>query len=110
MKVEHKGHTTIIKNTDGNSIDFLEKLTNEYHSFQNVNLIVDLSHDKELSIFNVKLYTTIIKQHAKNKKSFVIVHDSIDYNAVPKNIVLVPTILEAHDIIEMDEIERDLGF
>lgn len=110
MKVEHKGHTTIIRNTEANSIDFLEKLTNEYHSFQNQNLIVDLSHDKELTIFNVKLYSDIVKKHNKNKKSFVLVHNSIDFNAVPKNIVLVPTVLEAHDIIEMDEIERDLGF
>ena len=25
-------------------------------------------------------------------------------------LVVVPTLQEAHDIIEMDEIERDLGF
>ena len=25
-------------------------------------------------------------------------------------LVVVPSVLEAHDIIEMDEIERDLGF
>jgi hypothetical protein len=34
------------------------------------------------------------------------VHPSLDYNAVR----IVPSILEAHDIIEMEEIERDLGF
>jgi hypothetical protein len=25
-------------------------------------------------------------------------------------MVIVPTLLEAHDVIEMEEIERDLGF
>jgi hypothetical protein len=40
----------------------------------------------------------------------VLVTDSIDYNKVPSSITLVPTLLEAHDIIEMEEIERDLGF
>ena len=29
---------------------------------------------------------------------------------IPDNFIVVPTILEANDIIEMEEIERDLGF
>jgi hypothetical protein len=33
----------------------------------------------------------------------------LDYNAVPDTLTVVPSILEAHDIIEMEEIERDLG-
>jgi hypothetical protein len=33
----------------------------------------------------------------------------LDYNAVPDTLTVVPSILEAHDI-EMEEIERDLGF
>jgi hypothetical protein len=48
--------------------------------------------------------------HCKGKKSFVIVAENIDFNAVPKSLVVVPSVLEAHDIIDMDEIERDLGF
>jgi hypothetical protein len=48
--------------------------------------------------------------HSKGKKSFVIVAENIDFNALPKSLVVVPSILEAHDIIDMDEIERDLGF
>ena len=34
----------------------------------------------------------------------------IDFNAVPNKLTVVPSNLEAHDIIEMEEIERDLGF
>jgi hypothetical protein len=34
----------------------------------------------------------------------------IDYNAVPDTLTVVPSLLEANDIIEMEEIERDLGF
>ena len=50
------------------------------------------------------------KLHKKEKKSFVIVAENIDYNAVSSNLIVVPSLLEAHDIIEMEEIERDLGF
>ncbi|GGC88739.1 hypothetical protein GCM10011508_15030 [Flavobacterium lutivivi] len=110
MKVEHKGHTTIVKDTIGNTEDFLKKFEHEYGSFKNSNLIIDLSHDKEITLAKVKLFSELSKKHRKQKKSFVLVADNIDFNSVPSKMTLVPTVLEAHDIIEMEEIERDLGF
>ncbi|TBX67578.1 ribonuclease Z [Flavobacterium silvisoli] len=110
MKVEHKGHTTIIKNTQGKTEEFLQKLLHEYHTFKNQNLILDLSHDKALTVDDVKAFADITKSHKKEKKSLVLVADNVNFNAVPKSITVVPTLLEAHDIIELEEIERDLGF
>ena len=110
MKVEQKGHTTTIRNTQSSTAEFYQKLHHEYNSFKSQNIIVDLSHDKALTMDDVKLFTDLIKTHAKAKKSLVLVTNSVNFNVVPKNITLVPTILEAHDIIEMEEIERDLGF
>ncbi|WP_333599650.1 ribonuclease Z [Flavobacterium sp.] len=110
MKVEHKGHTTIIRNTQGKTADFLQKLLQEYHTYKSQNLILDLTHDKELTMDDVKAFTDMAKAQKKEKKSLVLVADNLNFNAVPKSITLVPTLLEAHDIIEMEEIERDLGF
>ena len=110
MKVEQRGHTTIIKNTQGNTADFQVKIVHEYNSFKLQNLILDLSHDKNLTMKDIKSFVNLTKQHKKGKKSLVLVTDSIDFNAVPTSVTVVPTILEAHDIIEMEEIERDLGF
>jgi hypothetical protein len=110
MKVEQKGHTTIIKDTVGQTAEFLMKVTHEHNTFKNSNLILDLTHDKNLSLEDVKSFSELIKLHKKQNKSIVLVADSVNFNAVPKSIILVPTILEAHDIIEMEEIERDLGF
>ena len=110
MKVVQKGHTTTIRNTQGSTAEFFQKLNHEYNSFKSQNLIIDLSHDKALTMDDIKLFIDLTKIHAKGKKSLVLVADKLNYNAVPKNITLVPTILEAHDIIEMEEIERDLGF
>ena len=56
------------------------------------------------------MFSDLSKTHKKLKKSFVIVADGIDFNAVPTKLIVVPSVLEAHDIIEMEEIERDLGF
>jgi hypothetical protein len=44
MKVEEKGHTIIIKDTHGDSNKFLEKLTAEYNSFKNKNLVLGMQN------------------------------------------------------------------
>jgi hypothetical protein len=110
MKVDQKGHTTIIKDTEGNTSVFLKKVTDQYHSFNDVNLILDISHDKSVDLDAIKLFKDLSKSHKKSKKSLVIVAEGIDFNKIPSSLLVVPTLLEAHDIIEMEEIERDLGF
>ena len=110
MKVEQKGPVTIIKNTQCSTKEFYQKLQHEYNSFKTQNLIIDLSHDKAITIKDINLFLEIVKYHSKSKKSLVFVTDIINFNDVPERITVVPTILEAYDIIEMEEIERDLGF
>jgi hypothetical protein len=110
MKVEQKGHTTIIKDTQGDILSFLEKITNELNSFKTQNLILDVSSNKSVSLKDIKLFAEASKVHKKNKKSFVMVASDLDFNAIPAKMIVVPSQLEARDIIEMEEIERDLGF
>ena len=110
MKVEQKGHTTTIKNTQYNTAEFYQKLSKEYYSYKSQNLIIDLSKDKAITMADIKLFLEMTKTHKKEKKSLVLVADTIDFNDVPVKLTVVPTLLEAHDIIEMEEIERDLGF
>jgi hypothetical protein len=110
MKVDQKGHTTTIKDTQNNVEAFVGKIMNEYHVFQNQNLILDVSHNKNLTIADLVHFKELAKAHAKAKKSLVIVSDALDFDKVPTYLNVVPSVLEAHDMIEMDEIERDLGF
>ena len=109
MKVEEKGHTIIIKDTQGDLTSFILKLENDA-SFSTHNLIIDLSSYKSMLPKDILLFSDFYKKHKKEKKSFVIVASEFDFNANTKKIVVVPSVLEAHDIIEMEEIERDLGF
>jgi len=110
MKVDKKEHTTIIKETKGDVQLFLDTILNEYHNFKNDNLILDVSHDKKVSITDLLPFKKLAKQHKDAKKSLVIVAENINFNDVPDFLHIVPSVLEAHDIIEMEEIERDLGF
>lgn len=110
MKVDHKVHTTIVKDTEGNVSEFLKKITDQYESFKERNLILDVTHDKSVDVNAIKSFLELSKKHKKAKKSFVIVAENIDFNDIPASLLVVPTLLEAHDMIEMEEIERDLGF
>ncbi len=110
MKVVVKAHTTILKDTQGDIQLFLDKVTTQHESYKNQNLILDVTHDNSTTIQSIKAFSELSKLHCKGKKSFVIVAENIDFNALPKSLVVVPSVLEAHDIIEMEEIERDLGF
>lgn len=110
MKVTTKGHTIIIKDTEGDIVTFLDKINNQYLSLKEHNLILDISRDKSVDVKSIKIFADLAKKHKKEKKSLVLVAEDIDFNKVPKSIIVVPTQLEAQDLIEMDEIERDLGF
>lgn len=110
MKVDQKGHTVTIKDTQGDVNSFLEKVTQQFKTFEKQNIIIDLSSNSEISENDLKLFLPLSKLHRKAKKSFVIVASDLDFNAISDKLVVVPSLLEAHDIIEMEEIERDLGF
>ena len=110
MKVEEKGHTVIIKDTHKDINSFRDKITAEYNSYKEKNIVLDVSHDESITLKDVLGFKFLSGKHRKAKKSFVIVVSDLDFNDVPDEMIVVPTVLEATDIIEMEEIERDLGF
>jgi uncharacterized protein YueI len=110
MKVEQKGHTSIIKDTQGNFSNFIEKVAEQFNTFKEQNLILDVTKDEKLSIKDLKEAKDLAKKHKKEKKTMVFVAENIDFNKIPDYLLVVPSQLEAYDIIEMEEIERDLGF
>ena len=110
MKVTEKGHTITVKDTQGDPESFLKKISDGHNAFKNHNLILDLSHDKDITLKFIQSFNKLSKAHRSGKKSFVIVASGIDFNALPRTLIVVPSVLEAQDIIEMEEIERDLGF
>lgn len=110
MKVDQKGHTVCIKDTQGDLVSFLMKVTHEYKTFQKHNIIIDIRLHKNLSLKEINSFMPLSKIHKKSKKSFVIVTSDFDFNGVSHKLAVVRSLQEAHDIIEMEEIERDLGF
>ena len=77
----------------------LEKLlVNDF----NFNIIINLDNLNDIS-FLTKIYN-LLDLLKKNKKSLVVVSSYL----IDKQVNVVPTLSEAYDIIELEEIERDL--
>ena len=103
-------NTVIVNNEFDNLADFSNTLSNQFDELIAYHVIIDISNLKKVTNKDLSVFSDLIKVSKKNKKSFVIVLTDFDFNKANSKINIVPTIQEAHDIIEMEEIERDLGF
>lgn len=79
-----------------------------YPKLKNNHIIVNLFSFSKLQSSDVLEFLQLSNMHRNSNKSFVLVTDKVSYDDVPDEICVVPTVQEAHDIIEMEEIERDL--
>ncbi len=101
----------ILKDEKNDVSDFASYLNKKIpQKFSTVNIIVDLQKYDSISPEELLLFLPVSNMHRANKKSFVLVTNSVSLDDIPDELVVVPTILEAGDIIEMEEIERELGF
>jgi len=110
MIFDTDGTTTIITQEKASVIELVKKLEVLYERFKNDNLIVSLTSLSKIPLEDIVEFLQISNKHRKAKHSFVIVTDKANLDEMPDEIIVVPTLQEAYDIIEMEEIERDLGF
>ena len=110
MLIDQDGTISIITQEKATIIELVKKIQALYPKFKKNNIIVSLSSLNTLSLQDIMEFLEVSNSHRSSKQSFVIVSDKIDLDTVPDEIVVVPTIQEAYDIIEMEEMERDLGF
>jgi len=87
---------------------FIEQIQEQYSAFKNDQLIISVSSLHKIEAQHLAQFLSVSNAHRALNKSFVIVAD-VDYESVPDELVVVPTMQEAYDMIEMESIERDLG-
>jgi hypothetical protein len=88
--------------------DYLERVVPL--KYEKDNLVVDLLKYKDMNLSKLLEFLKLSNYHRSTKHSFVIVNNAINFDDIPEEMIVVPTLEEAGDIIEMEEIERDLGF
>jgi len=110
MIFDQNGNTTIITQEKVSVIELVKKLQTLYPKYKNHNIIVALTTLDMLSNAELAEFLQLSNTHKAAKHSFVMVSNKVNLDDVPEALVVVPTIQEAHDMIEMEDMERDLGF
>ncbi len=100
---------TIIIQEKSTIVELVKKMQSTYPKFKNDNVIVNLSVMNKVTLQDIIEFLDISNQHRHAKHSFVIVTDKANLDEMPDELIVVPSLKEAYDIIEMEEIERDLG-
>ena len=111
MIIEIQDNTVTITYEQSDTIgrSFRDEIKRKYKNFSFKNIILDLSPMKNLLSKDIKDFVELAIYHKQfNNKSFVVVSGPIGIKLLPNGINVVPTISEAIDTIEIEDIERDL--
>ncbi len=110
MKITTKDKYTVLADDREDVVDFAKHL--EFivpKHYDQKNLIIDLLKYDTLQLEELVNFIKLSNYQRADKKSFVFVNKGINYDFIPDEMVVVPSIQEAIDVVEMEEIERDLG-
>jgi len=110
MLITKKENYSLIKPLQNSVKEFLNEFKKVDSEISNEHLIIDFSEYFNTKVEEFLLFLALSKDYKKKGTSFVIVSRNVETSELPEAIVVVPTINEALDILEMDAIERDLGF
>lgn len=111
MKVDKQKNYTVLGDEEHNVKNFASYL--EFivpKAYSNENLIIDLLKYENLELPQLLAFLELSNKQRGNKKSFVLVNKGMSPERIPEELMVVPTLQEAHDVIELEEIQRDLGF
>lgn len=110
MLIEKKENYTLISSDENSLIEFQESISKKRKELEKEHLVLKISDDIEISNSKFLLFLEIAEQKQQNGTSFVVINSTINPDDFPEHLNIVPTLQEAEDILEMEAIERELGF
>lgn len=111
MKIDNYDNYVVLADDHDDLAEFASFLEFQIlNKFKGQNVVINLQDYPALKLKELLLFLKTSNKHRATKQSFVLVTDAVDPDTIPMELVVVPTLQEAADIVEMEEIERDLGF
>lgn len=110
MKITEKKNYKVFRDEKDDVKDFVSYLKRVHEDYRDDNVVIDILKYGDLELEELLSFLELSNEHRKNKRSFVIVNDTINIDRIPEELVVVPTLQEAEDFIQMEEMERELGF
>ena len=105
MTINHHGSTAVITQDKTSLIEFSKKFGVLYERFKSEDLIIHLI---DVSVGSFEDLVSLAAKHSISKHCFVIVNADLNQEDF-ENLIIIPTLQEAHDFIEMEVMQRDLG-
>lgn len=111
MKITRKDKYSILEDENNDIPTFATYLSKNHTEFEKDNVIVNVLSNEDLDVKDLLMFLEISNLHRLQKRSFVIASRPISIdNSLPDELIIAPTLREAEDIINMEELERELGF
>mgnify|MGYP006156823653 FL=1 len=109
MNIEKNNNYTLITPTEDSLDAFLEVLN--ISDFTAENVLIDFLNSFELTVKQLDSFSKLSLEKKENNTSFILIVKGIEIDELEdESLAIVPTLTEAKDTLEMDAIERDLGF
>ena len=110
MKIEKQENYILFTSEEKQFGKLLPLFLKSIEDYKSSNIILQISDNINASIKDFSLFLRIAAQKKENGTSFVLVNSSINIDDFPESINITPTVQEAIDVIEMEAMERELGF
>ena len=106
MTIEQDNSTAIITQEKTILSEFSKKFAVLHERFKEGNVILQLN---DVNNSSMDVLVSLSKVHRELNHSFVVVSTQLNQDDFEDDFTTVPTLQEAHDYIEMEQMERDLG-
>ncbi len=110
MKIEKKTTYSYILSDEKSFKTFFNNFKDALEVLQKEHIVVHFSDDININQKDFSLFLDISAHKKENGTSFVIIYKNINIDDIPETINIVPTLTEAIDVLEMEAMERELGF
>lgn len=111
MEITRKENYIILEDDNNDLGAFATYLSQHHSDFKNDNVVVNVLDKEDIDEKDLLMFLEISNLHRNQKKSFVIASMPISIeSSLPEDLMIAPTLREAEDIINMEELERELGF
>jgi hypothetical protein len=110
MLIEKKQNYILISSDENSFSDFYTSFLKEEKTFKNDHLVLQFSTKINMIKDNFLVFLECSRLKKESGTSFVIINSSVNVDEFPEDFNIAPTLIEAEDILEMEAIERELGF
>jgi len=110
MNIKNKKSYILISSDENSFSEFYGLFLDKVANYNKQHIVLKISDKINATKEDFLLFLDIATKKKKEKTSFVIVSDTLNMDDFPEYFNIVPTLIEAEDIIEMEAMERELGF